>query len=92
MVYDEGFNVEFGELSFFTFMKYSRQSNENGLSVYFSKCYSTLVGWYSNREKNKWGCFQATKVGTDPEQVTYISKGDNISVVEPTNSQVRIYS
>ena len=63
MVYDEGFNVDLDEFSFFAFSKYTieKSNKEAGVTINNSYCYQTSVGWYHNQDKTKWGCFYATK-------------------------------
>jgi len=71
MVYNEGFDIIAGKRSFFAFSKYAKNNNLNSEIVtrWVSKCYSTLIGWYHIGLK-KWGCFYATKIGQNPEEVT----------------------
>lgn len=61
MVYDEGFNLEFEDFSFFTFFKYSIGLEKNNVE-FKSYCHSTLTGWYNNKDKSNWGCFKANKI------------------------------
>lgn len=83
MIYDEGFNIEFGELNFFAFSKYSpAKSTEDGHN-YHSYCYSTCVGWYHNKDKTQWGCYQATKEGVNPDEITYLDTKNNLNIVDP---------
>lgn len=83
MIYDEGFNVDFPEFTFFAFSKYTIEDEFNGRKVYKSQCYSTCVGWYSNKDKTKWGCYQAFKGGVEPNKVTYINSKNNVNIVQP---------
>ena len=82
MVYDEGFNVELNNFSFFAFSKYSIETSGNGIKIFKSKCYSTLVGWYSNRDKTQRGCYKAMKMGVDPLTDTFVTaKKENLNIV-----------
>jgi hypothetical protein len=71
MVYDEGFAIEFENLSFFAFSNYEISSDEDSIKTYKSKCYSTCVGWYRNKDGTQWGCYRAQKIGRNPSIVTY---------------------
>ena len=72
MVYDEGFNIEFDELSFFTFSKYSIENSTKEPKVIINRsyCYETSIGWYHNRDKSKWGCFYAIKSVDNHSKIT----------------------
>jgi cathepsin C len=87
MVYDEGFNIQIDQFTFFSFSKYSIDK-ENGKKIYKSHCYSTLVGWFNNHDKSKWGCYQAFKLGVDPTKVTLTNSKNNLNIVEPQKSTV----
>ena len=83
MIYDQGFNLEFSDLSFYAFSKYEIKENADKKKGYNSLCFSTCVGWYRNRDSTKWGCYQAFKLNEDPNQITaYNTKVDD-AVVEP---------
>ncbi len=83
MVYDEGFNLEFDEFSFFTFFKYTIDIDKRNTN-YLSFCHSTLIGWYNNQDKSQWGCFKATKVGIidfkQPNFVKVINNFQNLNI------------
>jgi cathepsin C len=85
MVYDEGFNIEFGELNFFAFSKYAPIRNSGGKTNYESFCYSTCVGWYHNKDKTQWGCYQATKKGVNPDEITYHNTKNFMNIVDPNS-------
>ena len=87
MIYDEGFNMEFNELSFFAFSKY-QITESNYVKSYKSQCFSTCVGWYHNKDKTQWGCYVAEKVGKNPEEVTYLNSKNMINVLQPASSLV----
>ncbi len=63
MVYDEGFNMEFEEFSFFAFSKYSLEKSKNNPNniINNSYCYETSIGWYHSYDKKSWGCFYGIK-------------------------------
>jgi cathepsin C len=88
MVYDEGFNMEFDDLSFFAFSKYSidKKSDPRNI-IYNSHCFSTCVGWYHNKKQNKWGCYKAKRIDVDNEmQITNKDMKNNMNIVEPKDS------
>jgi cathepsin C len=81
MVYDEGFNIEFGLYSFFAFSKYTI-TEDNGIKTLQSLCYSTLTGWYTSNDKLLRGCYRATKLGVDPSYVSWsVTKQNNMNVI-----------
>jgi hypothetical protein len=77
MVYDEGFAMEFEDLSFFAFSNYEIATDEDSIKTYKSKCYSTCVGWYRNKDGSQWGCYRAQKIGRNPSTVTYTTTTDS---------------
>jgi cathepsin C len=81
MIYDEGFDINFHNLTFFAFNKYTRERNKEFSNImnYNSLCYSTCLGWY--RENKKWGCFKAYKIGADNNLILHVNK-KNISEEE----------
>jgi len=58
MVYDEGFEVNLRNLSFFAFSNFTfdgpKKSN-------VSHCGQTMVGWYSTLDGSKFGCYYGVK-------------------------------
>jgi cathepsin C len=84
MVYDEGFNIQFKNFSFFAFSKYMIEES-TGKKNYKSQCYSTCVGWYHtlNQNENRWGCYRAEKNIVDPNKVTYLNTKNTLNIVEP---------
>lgn len=54
MIYDEGFEINIADYSFFTFSKYESDNVE-----FKSVCDQTLVGWYNNNGKK--GCYKGYK-------------------------------
>jgi len=76
MVYDEGFSLDFEDFSFFTFFKYSIETEKNNISLK-SFCHSTLTGWYNNKDKSEWGCFKAFKKNINLNLPTFIKIKNN---------------
>lgn len=87
MVYDEGFDINIGDYSFFAFSKYSPNTSKKKFfftnkknSKWVSKCYSTLIGWY--HKGDEWGCYYAEKVGVDPNKITNEEVQNKLVVIE----------
>ena len=57
MIYDEGFEINIGDYSFFAFSKYYPE----GKNHFESDCGQTLVGWYNNKRTGEKGCYNAVK-------------------------------
>jgi len=83
MVYDEGFNIDTQEWTFFAFSKYSPNISKNGKTSFKSKCYQTCVGWYANKQKNLWGCYYATKKNVNINS-EFVVHNNVLQVLEPT--------
>lgn len=83
MIYNQGFNMEFADLSFYAFSKYEIRENPGHKNSYNSLCYSTCVGWYRNQNSTKWGCYQAFKLNVDPNQITSYNTKFDSDAVEP---------
>jgi cathepsin C len=84
MVYDEGFNIEFDNFSFFAFSQYHIDKKSTNVKNYVSQCYSTCVGWYNTKDKTKWGCYRAFKNAVNPATETYVNtQKTSLNVVEP---------
>jgi len=65
MVYDEGFEVVVGGLNFFAFSNFTLKintSNPHRAKYNTSHCGDTMVGWYQNLDRTKFGCYYGTKV------------------------------
>lgn len=62
MVYDEGFEVVVDGWVYFAFNKYHPKKhtslNSEEVSDYVSICDKTMVGWFHNREKTRFGCYK----------------------------------
>lgn len=86
MIYDEGFDVNIDDFSFFAFSKYSPNPKKNPFlskkDKWVSMCYSTLLGWY--HKGDDWGCFFATKDNENPNKITNGEVNDKLLVVEGT--------
>lgn len=88
MVYDEGFDVNVQDYSFFSFSKYAPNPDKmefysgNKKSRWVSMCYSTLIGWY--HKGDSWGCYYAYKNNESPETITNGEVMNKMIVVENT--------
>jgi hypothetical protein len=87
MIYDEGFNVDFNDFSFFAFSKYQISEN-NFVKSYKSMCYSTCVGWYHNKDKSQWGCYYAEKIGKNPSEITFRNTKNMINILQPATTTI----
>lgn len=86
MVYDEGFDIRFQNLTFFAFSKYTIETNlEKNQYIYKSYCHATTVGWYLSQDKNNRGCFKAERVDSDVNSVTYYKTKKINDTIEYTN-------
>lgn len=63
MVYDEGWEVQIGDMNYFAFSRFDF-SVVNGLKKNQSKCDETMQGWYSDSKRSKFGCYTARRVST----------------------------
>jgi hypothetical protein len=57
MIYDEGFELTYDDLRFFTFSRYFHDSD----FTYKSDCGNTLVGWWKDESAGKRGCYRAAR-------------------------------
>mmetsp|Transcript_150718 Transcript_150718/g.281059 ORF Transcript_150718/g.281059 Transcript_150718/m.281059 type:complete len:550 (-) Transcript_150718:65-1714(-) len=65
MIYDEGFEVNVAGLNFFAFSNFTFEKNPKHRSApkhNVSHCGDTMVGWYQNRDRTRFGCYYGTKV------------------------------
>lgn len=80
VIYDEGWEVSFGALSFFAFSRFDFVKGKN-----VSQCGATMVGWY-NDDRSEWGCYVAIKKGhvapKPTEKVSFVQRSDKEQVVE----------
>jgi len=62
MVYDEGFEVIVDGWTYFSFNKYVPKKhtslNSEDVKDYVSICDKTMVGWFHDREKKRFGCYR----------------------------------
>jgi len=62
MVYDEGFEVVVDGITFFAFNKYHPKKhtslNSEEVSDYVSICDKTMIGWFHNRDRTRFGCYK----------------------------------
>mmetsp|Transcript_6488 Transcript_6488/g.11043 ORF Transcript_6488/g.11043 Transcript_6488/m.11043 type:complete len:579 (+) Transcript_6488:195-1931(+) len=66
MIYDEGFEVDIGDLSFFAFSKFEFRG-EDGRSNNVSHCDQTQIGWYRDTMRSRWGCYFGRKITSEQE-------------------------
>jgi len=67
MVYDEGFEVTVNGLNFFAFSNFTFEQDPTTHSKHnVSNCGDTMVGWYQNLERTKYGCYYGSKVLAGP--------------------------
>lgn len=61
MVANKGFEVSVEGFLFFAFFKFNG-SNADGTEIKNSNCSQTMVGWYRNADRTKFGCYYAEMV------------------------------
>jgi len=63
MVYDEGFEVNVGDLSFFAFSNFTFEAagSDPPTKHNVSHCGQTMVGWYRNADRTRFGCYYGEK-------------------------------
>jgi len=66
MVYDEGFSVKVENLDFFAFSNFTFDdvSKPGYTKRNHSHCFQTMVGWYQNSDRTKFGCYYGSKIAT----------------------------
>jgi len=65
MVYDEGFEVVVGGFNFFAFSNFTFEVNTSDplkKTYNVSHCGDTMVGWYQNQDRTKFGCYYGSRV------------------------------
>eukprot|EP00418_Pyrodinium_bahamense_P096049 CAMPEP_0179048890 /NCGR_PEP_ID=MMETSP0796-20121207/19936_1 /TAXON_ID=73915 /ORGANISM="Pyrodinium bahamense, Strain pbaha01" /LENGTH=540 /DNA_ID=CAMNT_0020745361 /DNA_START=66 /DNA_END=1688 /DNA_ORIENTATION=+ len=69
MVYDEGFEVNVGGLSFFAFSNFTFEADaaKPHKKHNVSHCGQTMVGWYRNADRTRFGCYYASKTAMQKE-------------------------
>lgn len=73
MIYDEGFEVKVGGQTFFAFSNFTFEKdpkNKFAKPHNVSHCDQTMVGWYQDAKRSKFGCYFAYK----KEQLSATSK------------------
>jgi cathepsin C len=65
MIYDEGFEVSVGGLNFIAFSNFTYEKNNS--DPHFAKynqshCGQTMVGWYQDMDRTRFGCFFGEKL------------------------------
>jgi len=69
MIYDEAFEVQFPDQTFFAFSAFDLPPDGKNVS----RCGDTLLGWYRNNKN--WGCYIGKKVdGSVPEKVLNVQQ------------------
>lgn len=63
MVYDEGFEVNVGDLSFFAFSNFTFEGSASAphSKHNVSHCGQTMVGWYRDASRTRFGCYYSEK-------------------------------
>lgn len=60
MIYDEGFEINVDGLTLFAFSKFDLW-HEGAQTKNQSHCDATMLGWYQNSDRTKFGCYYAKK-------------------------------
>ncbi|KAL4491489.1 hypothetical protein ABPG72_008145 [Tetrahymena utriculariae] len=103
MVYDEGFQIDIDEMSFFSFFKYYPVKEEeiqertlveditvvshSKVTTYEFDCTETIVGWYNIPTKNKKGCMKAYKINPKDED-RHLRSQQKGNVVQPLDYDI----
>jgi len=58
MIYDEGFEVNVRGLSFVAFSNFTFDAHKRNQS----HCGETMVGWYRNIDRTKFGCWYGSRI------------------------------
>jgi len=72
MVYDEGFEVKVDGMSFFAFSNYTFNDRSKKHNV--SNCDQTMVGWYQDHQRSKFGCYYGVKTLSAQEKKAAAAK------------------
>jgi len=63
MVYDEGFEVNVDGFNFLAFSNFTFQKDQVTQAKHnFTHCGETMVGWYQNVDRTKFGCYYGSKL------------------------------
>eukprot|EP00747_Dinoflagellata_sp_TGD_P069002 gnl/TRDRNA2_/TRDRNA2_155944_c3_seq5.p1 gnl/TRDRNA2_/TRDRNA2_155944_c3~~gnl/TRDRNA2_/TRDRNA2_155944_c3_seq5.p1 ORF type:complete len:598 (-),score=129.10 gnl/TRDRNA2_/TRDRNA2_155944_c3_seq5:142-1935(-) len=76
MIYDEGFEVALGDMTYFAFSRFDFVDGPNGRQN-VSHCHETEVGWYHNKERTQWGCYTGRKAGAEEAETKADSADDD---------------
>jgi len=85
MVYDEGFEVTVSGLNFFAFSNFTFEKNASDLHQKqhnVSHCGFTMVGWYQNMDRTRFGCYYGSKVLQDDARPVPHPSSSVFSVVD----------
>merc|ERR1719224_407474 len=86
MIYDEGFEVNVDGQSFFAFSNFTYEkdpAHPQAKPHNVSHCGQTMVGWYRNADRTKFGCYYGYKkeevstkaaTGAQPKKAQSVSK------------------
>jgi len=83
MVYDEGFEVNIGERSFFAFSNFSFEGKKHKKHN-VSHCTETIVGWYANAQRTEFGCYYGGRTDAQ-EAVSLLSETRSQHVIAPVH-------
>lgn len=78
MVANEGFEVNVEGFSFFAFFKFNG-SNLNGTVITQSNCSQTMLGWYRNADRTKFGCYYAEMVAKGSARKSVSPAGKSVA-------------
>jgi cathepsin C len=85
MIYDEGFEVKVGEESFFAFSNFTFEKdlkNQFAKPHNVSHCDQTMVGWYQNNARTKFGCYYGYQTKAAPSVVKEVKATAHAAVVK----------
>jgi cathepsin C len=84
MVYDEGFELTVDEWSYFAFSRFDFVTDLTGSKSAKSTCDQTLEGWYSNKARTQYGCYQSRKIGgsNSTQKMAFATTADKKAVVK----------
>jgi cathepsin C len=97
MIYDEGFEVNVGGLNFFAFSNFTFEEAQpdqlqrltgqkpEGGKHNVSHCGDTMVGWYQNKDRTKFGCYYGSKVVDTDKVVPTPAKHESLMTPAPEN-------
>ena len=87
MVYDEGFNIDTEDWTFFAFSKYIPTVKTSLKPTYKSKCYQTCTGWYASSDNSLWGCYVATKINVNENTIFQLNDYNQVQILQPIESK-----